>query len=685
MISRRQQLKIYEALLEQYSPEMADVFLAAIIDAKSSINLNDLAEAIERNDIFGIVEILQINEKTLFPVTEVQREAFIAGGQSTADFFPTQAIFGFNGGNPSAVAWLAENSGTMITQLSEDVLPIVQETLSDARQKGQGARKTALDLIGRRNPNTKKREGGVLGLNAPQARAVRTMRKQLESLDKDYFKKKLRDKRFDKMVAKAIESGEPLTTTQINRIVSRYEDRQLRFRAENVARYETNASLTAGQFNGFQQMLRDGLIDGIDKEWKWNAGGQETPRLMHQAMSGTVIDFEEDFIFDDGVAMAHPHDERGGPKHNMNCFAPWTNIHHTDLKKCFRHDYSGEMIEFSFGPEDTFTVTPNHPILTNSGWMSAGDIGEGDSIIRCFFGNIPTISSNHNVEDVVSTAEQLYYSNKSVSGVGRVSSRVVNLHGYIPDQDVNVVNINRKLRNAFDTFNSNEINEIFLSLSDMRFTNLSVNRSFQKSISGLPMIRHLFTSSHRPFFSLGKCKFGTSSCIPFGPVWSIVSHIRKASFNSISTYSSFFRYTKNGISIFKKFFDYSVMSLSFLLSFDRVKFLFCSGPRPVWWRYSEVFKARQNSTSAKSGFSNKVGNAFRSFKSIFNHGEKRLSNSSLTLRVASEFSIRRFHYSGPVYNFESKTGILVTDNVVNHNCRCTVFYTPRINIGDEDA
>ncbi len=319
MISKRQQLKIYEALLDEYGPKVANAFLSAIVDAKSSVNLNDLADLIDRGDVFGIVEMLQINDKTLFPVTEATREAFIAAGQSTSDFFPTQAIFGFNGGNPSAVAWLAEKSGTMITQLSEDVLPIVRETLADAREKGQGARKTALDLVGRRNPITKKREGGVLGLNAPQARAVRTMRKQLENLDKGYFKKKLRDKRFDKIVRKAIEKGEPLTQTQINRIVSRYEDRQLRFRAENVARYETNASLTEGQFNGFQEMLQDGLIDGIDKEWKWNAGGQEQPRIMHQAMSGTVIDFQDDFIFLDGVVMAHPHDERGGAEHNMAC------------------------------------------------------------------------------------------------------------------------------------------------------------------------------------------------------------------------------------------------------------------------------------------------------------------------------------------------------------------------------
>jgi len=34
--------------------------------------------------------------------------------------------------------------------------------------------------------------------------------------------------------------------------------------------------------------------------------------------------------------------------------------------------------------------------------------------------------------------------------------------------------------------------------------------------------------------------------------------------------------------------------------------------------------------------------------------------------------IRRSHHDGPVYNFESETSVLVSGNLVNHNCRCTM-------------
>ena len=36
--------------------------------------------------------------------------------------------------------------------------------------------------------------------------------------------------------------------------------------------------------------------------------------------------------------------------------------------------------------------------------------------------------------------------------------------------------------------------------------------------------------------------------------------------------------------------------------------------------------------------------------------------------------VRSIHYSGPVYNFESSSNVLVADGIINHNCRCTVTF-----------
>jgi hypothetical protein len=207
----------------------------------------------------------------------------------------------------------------MITQISDDTLPLVQDVLSNGRELSQSPRKTAMELIGPRNPNTGRRTQGLIGLNKPQANAVIKAREQLRNLDAEYFQKALRDKRFDRTIAKAIRDEKPLTETQIDQITNRYSERQIQYRAEGIARLETNAGLAAGQDEGMTQLIDAGQVDGVNKVWNWNRGSQKKAREQHQAISGTRIPISEDFVLPDGTRMKHPHDPRGGPEENWGC------------------------------------------------------------------------------------------------------------------------------------------------------------------------------------------------------------------------------------------------------------------------------------------------------------------------------------------------------------------------------
>ena len=69
----------------------------------------------------------------------------------------------------------------------------------------------------------------------------------MEALDPAYFTRKLRDARFDSMIRRAIEKGEPLNQTDIERILARYSDRLLRFRGEVIARSEALAAFNTGR------------------------------------------------------------------------------------------------------------------------------------------------------------------------------------------------------------------------------------------------------------------------------------------------------------------------------------------------------------------------------------------------------------------------------------------------------
>jgi hypothetical protein len=318
MSSKRQQQIIYDRLLAEYSPQMAKAFMAAMTDAKTAINLKDLIALIEVGDAFGVVDALNIDDRTLFPMTEALRGSYVAGGQSASTIIG-RGTFGFSGNTPRATQWIREKSSEMITQISDDTLPLVQDVLSNGRELSQSPRKTAMELIGPRNPNTGRRTQGLIGLNKPQANAVIKAREQLRNLDAEYFQKALRDKRFDRTIAKAIRDEKPLTETQIDQITNRYSERQIQYRAEGIARLETNAGLAAGQDEGMTQLIDAGQVDGVNKVWNWNRGSQKKAREQHQAISGTRIPISEDFVLPDGTRMKHPHDPRGGPEENWGC------------------------------------------------------------------------------------------------------------------------------------------------------------------------------------------------------------------------------------------------------------------------------------------------------------------------------------------------------------------------------
>jgi len=49
-------------------------------------------------------------------------------------------------------------------------------------------------------------------------------------------------------------------------------------------------------------------------------------------------------------------------------------------------------------------------------------------------------------------------------------------------------------------------------------------------------------------------------------------------------------------------------------------------------------------------------------------------NGSLGVKVSVRpvTQVRRSHYEGPVYNFETDNGLIVSDGILSHNCRCRV-------------
>ena len=125
-----------------------------------------------------------------------------------------------------------------------------------------------------------------------------------------------------------------------------------------------------------------------------------------------------------------------------NCLVPGGSILAEGVMAESRRLYCGEVITLKTAGGNQITVTPNHPILTNRGFVAAGLIKEGDKVIearrkyRRLLGKAP---NNINVPTVVD--EVLHARLKAISCASRtVKGSTVQFHGDGgTDSEVNVI------------------------------------------------------------------------------------------------------------------------------------------------------------------------------------------------------------------------------------------------------
>lgn len=232
----------------------------------------------------------------------------------------------FDARNPRAERWILDHSGNLIEGIVADAKDAVRAVLDAGMVEGRGPRETALDITGRINRATGAREGGILGLTSGQTDAVIRAREELLSGDtaklRNYLTRARRDKRFDRMVMKAIDDGRPVPKAEVDRITGRYKDRLLQLRGETIARTETLASLNAGKEESIRQLVDSGKVQRSAVKKIWRATTDDRTRDSHMALNGVEVGLDQAFVSPlTGAQMMHPHDvSLGAPaSETINC------------------------------------------------------------------------------------------------------------------------------------------------------------------------------------------------------------------------------------------------------------------------------------------------------------------------------------------------------------------------------
>jgi uncharacterized protein with gpF-like domain len=253
------------------------------------------------------------------PITAAIERAFEQGGVMTGKTFPKylntpsgKAVFRFDIRNSMAEAWLRDHSSSLITRLTEDARVGVRNLLTEGMEAGRNPRSVALDIIGRIDPATGRRTGGIIGLTRQQERWASNVRIELQQLNENYFTRSLRDKRFDSIVAKAIRDGKPLDAATVEKLVGRYRDNALKYRGETIARTEAIQSLNQSEYFAHKQAVAMGAVNESAVRRHWDSAGDSRVRWSHRAMDNKYkkagVGIDEPFVSPSGARMMFPGD-----------------------------------------------------------------------------------------------------------------------------------------------------------------------------------------------------------------------------------------------------------------------------------------------------------------------------------------------------------------------------------------
>lgn len=344
----------------------------------------------------------------------------------------------------------------------------------------------------------------------------------------------------------------------------------------------------------------------------------------------------------DGTPIDHSFPMPAYPLH-VNCLTGDALISSiNDVTGYSKRWFDGEIVVIQTAAGRELTSTPNHPILTRSGWIAAGSLDIGGYVVCDAFSHRRTgIHSDHEnmparIHDVV---ESLLCSGKMMPVP--VPMTASDFHGDGVGSNVAIVYSKSLLRCNRDSARIEHISKhnfinTFLNVASL-FTSFGgklkpFDFSWSASDSVMRGLSKLF-----PLFGAGRCH----SCgLLLAPVSGFDSGVTKGANHYHSAYSHFHSNSSNP--------NPGIVQRQSLRHIDR------------------DFTPAGIDADRTQDFDNNV-------KTDAMLASNLLAGSAGPVTMDKIISVKRGLYSGHVYNLETDKGWYVANGIITHNCRCLLL------------
>lgn len=379
-------------------------------------------------------------------------------------------------------------------------------------------------------------------------------------------------------------------------------------------------------------------------EYEWGTSEDERVRPTHRENDGRR------FSWDDPPPTGHPGFE-------VQCFPPSIGIAPAGLHGSVSYRYVGPLIQIVLANGVDVTTTPNHPILTEAGWKGAADVQEGDKLLHHEGGRgfaAPPLYPQFGDGNPI--AEQLHVLFGGLRSLHRAHGRSLDLHGAPAsrDEEINVVEPDRALREEMESIGRKMFGNIIFEHADY----MLAGRGLGAHSAGAADIPASLVGVAHQILSFLFGHAGVAQAVGLAAAAPGQPHVPQAMLYGSALDPQFPRHAENRFP--------GVPALANFREMLRAR---------TWGELGRVrdqgkivpARAHKFVSNAKAGGSLIDGKAL--FPRLIGSGMEGYAGFQ-PVRVSRVIS---HDYDGPVYSFESDTGLIVANNVVTHNCRCVAF------------
>lgn len=319
-----------EFLENSHVPLMRDAYLTSIDNIVSNIELGELESLIGKGDIEGAYRSLHIDDIAFRPYDvsfsdTIEHSASLEtlAMPATQDANGHKIVLRYDFRNIESARWTQEYLAGFISSITDEQRMMVKEFIQDGLNRGADKRSIALGIAGRIDPESRSREGGIIGLSGVQKDYVLNAHRELVSGTLDgsssYLSRSLRDRRFDSVVKNTASVGGRLPDEVADKLTRSYANRLLRFRAGLIAKVESSVAINQGRIDAYGQAIRRGAFTSSQVEKTWRSQRDKSVRYSHKVLDHQSIALFDKFRSPTGALLSFPCDPMAPADERVAC------------------------------------------------------------------------------------------------------------------------------------------------------------------------------------------------------------------------------------------------------------------------------------------------------------------------------------------------------------------------------